>query len=200
MSAIKSKMLLAALLSAGFAAPKASAEIVMLNAYTIYDYTVPGDSYPGALQFEHLVFDTSQIDPKTHRVPLLLQQHDIGGHYAPAHVTPEEHMEGAWLDMSSLPYRYHRWSKATHGATEIVIDATENGRISMRRVSDLSLLVSGRYWVDPTLIHGAAAVAAGTPGPNTMPEMPKGTKVPGGQVDFPPIASPGLNPGAPPKP
>jgi hypothetical protein len=159
------KKRLAALACAALLGSAARAEIVMLNAYTIYDYTIPGDSYVGALQFEHLVYDTDQIDPKTHRVPLLNMQHQIKGHYVPSHVRPEEHMEGAWLDLSQEPYRYHRWSKVSHGPMEIVIDGSEDGRLAMRRADDLSILVSGRYWIDPTPIKGPEAVAAGTPGP-----------------------------------
>ena len=151
----------------------ASAEIVMLNAYTVWDYTIPGDSYVGELQFEHLVYDSTQVDPVTHRVPLLNQQHKIFGHYFPARATADEHMEGSWLDMSKLPYRYHRWSKVKHGV-DIVVDATEDGRLSMRKASDLSILVSGHYWIDPTPITGPEATAAGTPAPPGAPAAPEG--------------------------
>ena len=164
------KKTLAVLAAAALLGGAARAEIVMLNAYAVYEYTIPGDSYVGAMQFEHLVYDTDQVDPKTHRAPLLNQQHQIKGHYMPSHVRAEENMEGAWIDLSHEPYRYHRWSKVKHGGMEIIVDGTEDGRLAMRKADDLSILVSGRYWIDPTPIKGPEAVAAGTPGPaDAMP-------------------------------
>lgn len=145
------------------AAAPTSAEIVARDISIVMDRSDP--SHAGDVGKTHearIFYDTSKIDPKTQRVPILHQQHTpmlIPFHPDPA-VMP---VANAWLDLSSKPYRYHM---AASPAVEplpngklpwepyaILFDA-ETQRMAIRRQSDGALELGGKYTVSDAVLRG----------------------------------------------
>jgi hypothetical protein len=111
-----------------------------------------------------LVFDASEIDAATQRVPLLNLQHFMRGGYLPGH--PDAVMmptDDAWLELGREPYALHFRAKVIHGKP-ILIEADERShRLTIRPQADPhAVLVSGHYSIDPRPISGPEATAAAT--------------------------------------
>lgn len=114
----------------------------------------------------HLVFDASQIDPATRRVPLLNMQHLLRGRYLPAHPDPiAMPMSDAWLDLGREPHGLHFKASVVHGKP-ILIEADERThRLSIHpQDHPETVLVGGEYHIDPRPIGGPEAVEAATAG------------------------------------
>jgi hypothetical protein len=120
----------------------------------------------------HLIFDASEIDEHTHRVPLKNMQHLLKGKYLPAHTDPVfMPVTDAWLDLSREPYAMHFRALVVHGKP-IIIDADEHTHRLAIRPQDHpeAVLIAGPYTIDPRPITGPEITEAATPaapGPTT---------------------------------
>jgi hypothetical protein len=146
------------------AALPADARIVARDIQIVMDQVSPDhQSDLGKTHEARIYYDDSTIDPVTHRVKILHQQHTpmlIPKHPDPA-VMP---VANAWLDLSSQPYRYHMAAspalpplppgmKAMWEPYAILFDET-NGRMTIRKQSDGSLELSGKYTVSAEVLSG----------------------------------------------
>jgi hypothetical protein len=146
------------------------AKIVALDIDIVLDKVSPEEKgmAVGAHHNCRIFYDDSTIDPATHRVRVLHEQHTPM--LIPKHLDPlQEPMSNAWLDLSSKPYRYHYAASPGGGnwpfPYAIVFDETTL-RMTIRKQSDGSLLLSGPYSIDPTPITGPeidAVVASSEP-------------------------------------
>jgi hypothetical protein len=142
-------------------------------AYIMYDVDVAVDQVAAGEQEKvgdhdkvRIVYDHSELDPKTQRAGLKNLQHFIMGKWQPEHPDPiMMPMDDAWVDLSAHPYAVHFRAKVTHGKT-IIIDLDEHTRrLSIRSQTDPSLvLMSGNYHVESKPITGPEAIAAATAG------------------------------------
>jgi hypothetical protein len=111
-----------------------------------------------------LVYDRSEIDPKTHHVKLKNLQHLALGKYQPEH--PDAlfmPMDDAWLDLSAKPFALHYHASVTHGKPIIVDFDEHTRRLSIRSQADPSrILLGGAYRIDPKTTTGSEAIAAAT--------------------------------------
>ena len=148
----------------GLAALPADAKIVARDIKIVMDQTSPDHKEDlGKTHEARIYYDDSTIDPVTHRVRILHQQHTpmlIPKHPDPA-VMP---VANAWLDLSSQPYRYHMAAspalpqlppgmKPMWEPYAILFDETTQ-RMTIRKQSDGSLELSGRYTVGAEVLSG----------------------------------------------
>lgn len=130
----------------------------------------------------HLVFDASEIDEHTHRVPLKNMQHFMKGKYLPAHADPVfMPVTDAWLDLSKEPFALHFHALVVHGKP-IIIEADEHTHRLAIRPQDHpeAALIAGPYTIDPRPITSPEVTAAAMPAaPGPMPGAPPADVPPG---------------------
>jgi len=158
------KHLIPLLLLVSLVAPSAEAKIVARDIKIVMDKTSPDHKADlGKTHEARIYYDDSTIDPVTHRVKILHQQHTpmrIPKHPDPA-VMP---VANAWLDLSSEPYSYHMAAspalpdmppgmKAPWAPYAILFDENSH-RMTIRRQSDGVLELSGKYTVGTEVLSG----------------------------------------------
>lgn len=201
---------MAALLAIGSTMP-ADAKIVARDIKVVIDKTNAehaGDM--GKVHEARIYYDDALIDPVTHRVAILHEQHTpmlIPFHPDPA-VMP---VANAWLDLSSKPYIYHlAASPAVQPRPDgtmpwkpyaILFDETTQ-RMTIRHQSDGELELSGKYVVGDEVLSGPAIDFAiyGKGPPPGMKRLPGGMGRPPGApaAAAPPgAAAPQPGPGGP---
>jgi len=174
----------------------AEAKVVALDIDIVLDQVSPEEKGMTAGMHHNcrIFYDDSTIDAATHRVRVLHEQHTPM--LIPKHLDPlQEPMSNAWLDLSAKPYRYHYAASPGGGNWPFpytILFDEKAMRMTIRKQSDGSLLLSGPYTIDPAPITGPeidAAVATSDPAmmpwqkgpPMTMPPMPQahdGAKMP----------------------
>jgi len=136
---------------------------LVLNMDVAIDQVAPGEqAQVGSHDRLHLVFDASDIDAASGRVPLLNMQHLINGEYQPAHPDPIfMPMSDAWLELGQEPIALHFRGSVVHGKP-ILIEADERThRLTIHpQERPQDVLISGQYTIDARPISGPAAVAA----------------------------------------
>jgi hypothetical protein len=127
-----------------------------------------------------ILYDDAQIDPSTHRVKILHEQHTPM--LIPAHpdavIMP---VANARLDLGSKPYRYHRAAspgvacrpdgKPMFGAYTIVFDENTH-RMTIRNQQTGALELSGPYVVGDTVLTGPAIQSVIKDSPKASPYPP----------------------------
>jgi len=128
-------------------------------------------------------YDESRIDPATHRVALLHEQHTPM--LIPKHLNPGQMpMSNAWLDFSGKAIRYHFAAAPTVGFPfpYFILFDEQAMRMTIRKQSDGTLLLAGPYAVNPTPITGpdidATVASSDPPVPPWVTSIPM-SKVPG---------------------
>jgi hypothetical protein len=161
------------LATAGFVlsgARVAQAKIIALDIDIVLDQVSPEE--PGMKVGMHhharIYYDDSKIDGATRRVCVLHQQHTPM--LIPKHLDPlAEPMTNAWLDLSAKPYRYHYAASPVGGNWPFpyaILFDEQSMRMTIRKQSDGSLLLSGQFTVGTTPITGPdvdAVVASSEP-------------------------------------
>lgn len=172
--------LVMAAFGAAAAAPAAQAAIVARTIHVIIDQAGPTHGSDMGKDHEARVFyDDSMIDPVTHRVKILHEQHTpmmIPKHPDPV-VMP---VANAWLDLGSKPYRYHLAASPgveciAGGRTlwkpySIVFDENTH-RMTIRTQATGDLELSGKYEVEERVQSGPEieAVIKDAPSPSSYP-------------------------------
>lgn len=146
-------------------------------------------------------YDQADVDPTTHRVALLHEQHTPA--LIPKHLNAGQMpMSNAWLDLSGKIIRYHFAAAPTVAIPfpYFILFDENTMRMTIRKQSDGSLLLAGPYTVNPSPLTGPEiddAVSsydpAVPPWVTTLkfPDMPAGAKPPGGGTGtFPPGGPP----------
>ncbi len=149
---------------------KARGKIVALDIDIAIDQVSPEEAgmRVGQHHEARIYYDISQVDPKTHRVPVIHEQHTPM--LIPKHLDPlAEPMSNAWLDMSGPVYRYHYAASPVKGpfpfAYAILFDE-QTMRMTIRKQSDGTVLLAGPYTVNTKPITGPdidAVVASSEP-------------------------------------
>ena len=155
--------LLAAPLFALLLPQVAKAEIVARVITIHIDQTGKGFEKNMGLSHEARIFyDDSQIDPVSHRVKILHEQHTPM--LIPAHPDPVVMpVSNAWLDLGATPYRYHLAAspglqclangKTMFDAYTIVFDENTH-RMTIRSQATGELELSGQYVVGDAVQSG----------------------------------------------
>jgi len=149
---------MAMLVLLGAQAPAPShAAIVALDVDIIIDQVSPEEkSMTVGMHHEARVFyDDTKIDPATHRVALLHEQHTPM--LIPKHLNPAQMpMSNAWLDLSGNPIRYHFAAAPTVAIPfpYFILFDENTLRMTIRKQSDGSVLLAGPYTVNPKPITG----------------------------------------------
>jgi len=147
----------------------AHATIVAMDVEIILDQVAPDEKQIAIGQHHEarVFFDDTKIDPATHRVALLHEQHTPA--LIPKHLNPAQMpMSNAWLDFSGPDIRYHYAAAPTVEipfAYFILFDE-KTMRMTIRRQSDGVVLLAGPYKVNPKRITGPeidAVVASSDP-------------------------------------
>jgi hypothetical protein len=147
----------------------AHAAIVAMDVEIILDQVAPDEKNIAVGQHHEarVFFDDTKIDPVTHRVALLHEQHTPA--LIPKHLNPAQMpMSNAWLDFSGPAIRYHYAAAPTVAIpfTYFILFDETNMRMTIRRQSDGMLLLAGPYKVNPKKIMGPeidAVVASSEP-------------------------------------
>jgi hypothetical protein len=135
----------------------ATHKIIALDVDIVLDQVSPDEKNISVGQHHEarVFYDQADIDPTTHRVALLHEQHTPA--LIPKHLNSAQMpMSNAWLDLSGTPIRYHFAAAPTAAIPFpyfILFDETTM-RMTIRRQSDGSLLLTGRYSVNPKPITG----------------------------------------------
>jgi hypothetical protein len=146
------------------------AKIIALDIDIVIDQVSPEE--PGMKVGMHhnarIYYDDSKIDAATRRVCVLHQQHTPM--LIPKHLDPmAEPMTNAWLDLSAKPYRYHYAASPVGGNWPFpyaILFDDQSMRMTIRKQSDGTLLLSGAFTVNATPITGPdvdAVVASSEP-------------------------------------
>jgi len=168
--------------------PPPPARIVALDVDIVIDKVSPEekDIHPGQHHNARVFFDQAAVDPATHRVAVLHEQHTpmlIPRHLDPAQMP----MSNAWLDFSTTRIGYHFAAAPTVGFPFpyfVLFDETTH-RMTIRKQVDGTILLAGAYTVNPRQITGPdidAAVSDSDPGVPpwvtrlSLPAMPEGGK------------------------
>ena len=160
----------------------AHAEIVARMVVIHMDETGPTQTkMKGIVHTARIIYDDSMVDPVSHRVKILLQQHT--DRFLPAH--PDEvlmPMGNAWLDLGSKPYRYHYAAspglecgpsgKPMGDAYTVVFD-DKTERMTIRNQATGELILSGPYVVSDEVTRGPAIEDAVTKAPPVSPYPPR---------------------------
>jgi hypothetical protein len=157
-----------------FGPPLVQAKIIALDIDIVIDQVSPEE--PGMKIGMHhnarIYYDDSKIDGTTRRVCVLHQQHTPM--LIPKHLDAlAEPMTNAWLDLSAKPYRYHYAASPVGGNWPFpyaILFDEQTMRMTIRKQSDGTLLLSGPFTVNTTPIIGPdvdAVVASSEP-----PRMP----------------------------
>lgn len=144
--------------------------IVALDIDITLDRVSPEE--PGIKIGQHhearIYYDKTKVDPKTHRVLVIHQQHTPM--LIPKHLNAlQEPMSNAWLDMSGPDYRYHMAASPTGGGFPFpytILFDEKTMRMTIRKQSDGSLLLAGPYTVSKKELTGPsidAVVASSDP-------------------------------------
>jgi hypothetical protein len=148
----------------------AQANIVALDIDIVIDKVSPEERGMklGMHHNARIYYDDSKIDRATQRVCVLHQQHTPM--LIPKHLDPQaEPMTNAWLDLSAKPYRYHYAASPVGGNWPFpyaILFDEQSMRMTIRKQSDGTLLLSGRFTVNATPITGPdidAVVASSEP-------------------------------------
>jgi hypothetical protein len=178
-------------------APAAAHKIIALDVSITIDQVSPEEKGMAVGQHHEarLFYDQADVDPVTHRVALLHEQHTPA--LIPKRLNAAQMpMSNAWIDLSGTPIRYHFAAAPTVAipfAYFILFDENTM-RMTIRKQSDGSLLLSGPYTVNPKPITGPeidAAVSAYDP---SVPPWDTTLKFPGGGPGGPGASA---GPGAP---
>jgi hypothetical protein len=159
-------LLWCALAASGFAGRKPPA-YVMYNVDVLIDQVAAGEQEKvGDHDRVRVVYDSSELDPRTQRVGLKNLQHFIMGRWQPEHPDPVMMpMNDAWLDLNAHPYAVHYHARVTHGKPIILEFDEQSRRLNIRSQTEPGLvLLSGAYSVEPRPITGPEAIAAATAG------------------------------------
>ncbi|MFM2288595.1 MAG: hypothetical protein RL684_1738 [Pseudomonadota bacterium] len=100
-------------------------------------------------------YDEGQVDPASHRVALLHEQHTP--FLIPRHLNPAQMpMSNAWLDLGTTPIGYHFAAAPTVGFPYpyFILFDEQTHRMTIRRQSDGVVLLAGAYTVNATPITG----------------------------------------------
>ncbi|MBC2664167.1 hypothetical protein H7F51_01400 [Novosphingobium flavum] len=148
---------------AAICASPVNAKIVARDIKILMDASDPSHAADvGKTHEARIYYDDSKIDPVSHRVPILHQQHTPM--LIPAHPDAAEMPVGnAWLDLGSKPYRYHMAAspavrlrpdgKPAWAPYAILFDE-DTQRMTIRRQSDGGLELSGKYIVGEEEMSG----------------------------------------------
>ena len=151
-------------------ADRVEAKIIALDLDIILDQVSADEPMmkTGMHHNARIYYDDSKVDAATHRVVVLHQQHTPM--LIPRHLDPlAEPMTNAWLDLSAKQYRYHYAASPVGGGWPFpysILFDEQAMRMTIRKQSDGSLLLSGLYTINPTPIVGAdvdAVVASSEP-------------------------------------
>ena len=174
------------------------AAIVALDIDITLDAVSPEEKqlHIGQHHEARVFYDDSKIDPATHRVVVLHEQHTPA--LIPKHLNPAQMpMSNAWLDLSGPAIRYHFAAAPTSAFpfAYFVLFDEKTLRMTIRKQSDGSLLLAGPYTVNPKHITGADIDSTVTSAEPVVPPWDT-------TVKFPPMPGapvPGASmPGAPP--
>jgi hypothetical protein len=164
-----------AALAAGMAGIPAQAGIVALDIDVVIDRISPEEK--GIKIGDHhearVFYDDSKIDPATHRVVVIHEQHTPM--LIPKHLNPAQMpMTNAWLDLSRKPYRYHYAAAPTVGFPfpYFVLFDENTMRMSIYKQADGTLLLTGTYKVSPTPLKGPEIDAAVGSSETVVPPWP----------------------------
>jgi hypothetical protein len=168
---------------------EAQARIVALDVEIVLDQASPEEKmiHVGQHHEARVFYDDTKIDPVTHRVALLHEQHTPA--FIPKHLNPAQMpMSNAWLDLSSVPYRYHYAAAPTIAIPfpYFILFDENTMRMTIRKQSDGSVLLAGPYTVKTTPITGpeiddvVASSEPVVPPWDTALKMPPGMKMPAG--------------------
>jgi hypothetical protein len=134
----------------------AQAAIVVLNLDMPLDRVAPDQR--GMKVGDHhrarIFYDDTSINPKTHRVPVIHMEHWMGRWVPEALGDATMPMPDAWLDLGSKPYRYHYKAAAVIGDPVVVEFNDRTRRMTISKQSDMSMLISAPYTIDPTPVPG----------------------------------------------
>jgi hypothetical protein len=169
MNVLISSRLAAALLGGLAAAGVCHAKIIALDVDIVLDQISSEEKMLriGQHHEARVFYDDAQIDPVTHRVALLHEQHTPA--LIPKHLNPGQMpMSNAWLDFSGPEIRYHYAAAPTVAIpfTYFVLFDEKTMRMTIRRQSDGVVLLAGPYKVNPKPITGPdidAVVASSDP-------------------------------------
>jgi hypothetical protein len=158
------------------------AKIVALDVDIVLDQISSDEKmlHLGQHHEARVFYDDAQIDPATHRVALLHEQHTPA--LIPKHLNPGQMpMSNAWLDFSGPEIRYHYAAAPTVAIpfTYFVLFDEKTMRMTIRRQSDGVVLLAGPYKVNPKPITGPeidAVVASYDP---PVPPWDTSLKIPG---------------------
>ena len=157
------------------------AKIVALDIDIVLDQISPEEKMMriGQHHEARVFYDDAKIDPVTHRVAVLHEQHTPA--LIPKHLNPAQMpMSNAWLDLSGPDIRYHYAAAPTVAIpfTYFVLFDEKSMRMTIRRQSDGVLLLAGTYTVNPKQLTGPqieAVVASSDP---TLPPWETTLKMP----------------------
>ena len=127
--------------------PRKGGHLVALKVTVTVDQIAPEDSAmykPGQIDIARIVYDSSQVDPVTHTVPILEEAHLIAGHYHANRVTG-----ASQLTLGSQPYRLTYASSVHHGRDLVVLFEGASNRMAMLARPDFHMLIAGHYEIDP---------------------------------------------------
>jgi hypothetical protein len=165
---------------AGTLSLPAHSEIVARDIHIIIDKT--NDENKGFMGQDHearAFYDDAQVDPATHRVKILHEQHTPM--LIPKHPDPNIMPVGnAWLDLGSTPIRYHfaaspgveclPGGKTMWKPYAILFDENSH-RMTIRNQETGEVELSGLYTVEDKVLRGPEiqAVITDTPAPSPYP-------------------------------
>ncbi len=150
-------------------APPPGATIVALDIDITLDQLSSEETHftIGQHHQARVFFDDTKIDPVSHRVAVLHEQHTPA--LIPKHLNPGQMpMSNAWLDFSGPQVRYHFAAAPTSAFPFqyfVLFDETTM-RMTIRKQSDGTLLLAGPYKINPKRLTGPeidAAVASSDP-------------------------------------
>jgi hypothetical protein len=120
----------------------------------------------GGHDLDRIAFDKTKVDPVTHKVPIACLAHYIGGRWM--ETTPTD---SSSLDLSSKPYRLNFVEPANHGSAIVIVFEGEDRRMAILSRPDFSVLIAGKYTIDPSPLT-PAQIAAPPPHANSPGTMP----------------------------
>lgn len=127
--------------------PGKGGHLVALKVTVVVDQIAPEDEgmyKPGQIDIARIVYDTAQINPVTHSVPILEEAHLIAGHYHTNRVTG-----ASQLMLGQQPYRLTYASSVNHGRDLVVLFEGASNRMAMLARPDFHMLIAGHYVIDP---------------------------------------------------
>lgn len=154
--ALPSRLAVAVFLAAG-GCGAVHAKIIALDVDIVLDQISPEEKtlHIGQHHEARVFYDDTKIDPATHRVALLHEQHTPA--LIPKHLNPAQMpMSNAWLDFSGSTILYHYAAAPTVAIpfTYFVLFDEKTQRMTIRRQSDGVVLLAGPYKVNPKPITG----------------------------------------------